>query len=262
MHSTGYTLRFIIILTAVVALVLTALREFTKEQSDKNEAVFNKKEILKAIASKLGPDGGPAVVKDFDDQTVEQIFDSKIKQLVIKNNGDVVEKDAIMAAGYKGGQATDVDMAKEKKKSEDDRMFPLFIYGEGKDAIYIMNVRGSGLWDEIWGNIAVKSDLSTIVGVSFDHKGETPGLGAEIKDNPAFPRSFTNKRLFNDAGEFTSVIVRKGGARDKNHEVDGISGATVTADGVTEMIARCINYYQPYFEKQKASSLQGYLINN
>ena len=262
MHSTGYTLRFIIILTAVVALVLTALREVTKEQSDKNEAVFNKKEILKAIASKLGPDGGPAIVKDFDDQKVEQIFDSKIKQLVVNKAGDIIDKDAIVAAGYKGGQATDVDMAKEKKKSEDNRMFPLFIYGEGKEAIYIMNVRGSGLWDEIWGNVAVKSDLSTIVGVSFDHKGETPGLGAEIKDNPAFPRSFEGKKLYNEEGEFTSVIVRKGGARDKDHEVDGISGATVTADGVTEMLERCISYYQPYFEKQEAGTLQGYLINN
>jgi len=261
MHSTGYTLRFIIILTAVVALVLTALREVTKDQSDKNEEIFNKKEILKAIAPKLGPDGGAAVVKDFNDQKVEEIFDSKIKQLAINKAGEVVDKEAIVSAGYRGGKAIDIDMAKEKKKPEDQRMFPLFIYGTGKDAVYIMNVRGSGLWDEIWGNVAVKSNYSTIVGVSFDHKGETPGLGAEIKDNPAFPRSFEGKELYNDEGEFVSVTVRKGGARDKEHEVDGISGATVTADGVTEMLERGISYYQPYFEKQEAGSLQGYLIN-
>jgi Na+-transporting NADH:ubiquinone oxidoreductase subunit C len=80
----------------------------------------------------------------------------------------------------------------------------------------------------------------------LDHKGETPGLGAEIKDNPAFPGQFIGKQIFKD-GE-VAVLVRKGGSQDKTYEVDGISGATITCDGVTEMLQRGIAYYLPYLE--------------
>ena len=89
-----------------------------------------------------------------------------------------------------------------------------------------------------------------VFGAEFGHDKETPGLGAEIKDNPTFSRNFKGKQIFKD-GEYVSVNVRKGGARDLNHEVDGISGATVTADGVSEMLYRGIKYYQPYFDRVK-----------
>ncbi len=246
MHSTGYTLRFIIILTAVVALLLTGLREVTKTQAELNETIFNKKEILKAIATRLGDD---VDVSAMSDEEVENNF-SRIEQLAVNIKGESIDAAKIMESGYKGGKAIDIDMAKEKKKNEEDRIFPLFVYGKGKDKIYILNVRGNGLWDEIWGNVAVESDFSTIVGVSFDHKGETPGLGAEIKDNPAFPKQFTGKKIRNENSDYVSVLVKKGGADKGNvHEVDGISGATVTADGVTEMLGRCIKYYEKYYEK-------------
>lgn len=246
MHSTGYTLRFIVILTSVVALLLTGLREVTKTQAELNETIFNKKEILKAIATELGEN---VEVKSMGDPEVEANF-SKIEQLAVNINGDLVDEAGIKASGYKGGKAIDIDMAKEKKKPESERIFPLFVYSKGGEKIYILNVRGNGLWDEIWGNIAVKSDFSTIVGVSFDHKGETPGLGAEIKDNPAFPNQFRGKKLRSQDNDYVSVLVKKGGADKGNvHEVDGISGATVTADGVSEMLDRCIKYYEKYYEK-------------
>ena len=88
-----------------------------------------------------------------------------------------------------------------------------------------------------------------MAGASFDHKGETPGLGAEIKDNPAFSKQFKGRKLYDADGNYTSIVVRKGGAKNKTHEVDGISGATVTADGVGEMLYRGIKYYEPYFNQ-------------
>lgn len=116
-----------------------------------------------------------------------------------------------------------------------------------------MSVRGSGLWDEIWGNIAIKDDFNSVVGVAFDHKAETPGLGAEIKDNPSFKAMFANQenplKLYNAEGEYTSVEVVKGGVKDKTYQVDAISGATVTSVGVGEMLYRGIKYYEPYFNK-------------
>jgi Na+-transporting NADH:ubiquinone oxidoreductase subunit C len=106
--------------------------------------------------------------------------------------------------------------------------------------------------------VALKSDLNTIAGATFDHKGETPGLGAEIKDNPSFAEQFEGKEIYESDGDYVSIKVRKGGARDPKHEVDGISGATVTADGVSEMLYRGLKYYQPYIDKVKQ---QSFLIN-
>ena len=174
-------------------------------------------------------------------------------QIVIDANGEELAGEMVEAAGYKGGKAENIDMAKERKKPESDRMFPLFVYEKEGEKIYILSIRGNGLWDEIWGNVALKEDLQTLVGASFDHKGETPGLGAEITDNPSFRDQFTGKKLYKD-GEYTSIIVRKGGAKDPVNEVDGISGATVTCDGVSEMLFRGVKYYSEYLQNLNSNS--------
>ncbi|HHS95124.1 MAG TPA: NADH:ubiquinone reductase (Na(+)-transporting) subunit C, partial [Phaeodactylibacter sp.] len=162
------------------------------------------------------------------------------------------------AAGYKGGRPEDIDMAKEKKKAEAERIFPIYIYNNNGKNYYIVALRGNGLWDEIWGYIALDSDLNTILGASFDHKGETPGLGAEIKDNPAFSKNFKGKKIYDERGEYVSVKVVKGGAKKGDlHGVDGISGATVTGDGVSEMLQKGMRYYEAYFKKLKKGKSMG-----
>lgn len=248
--TTRYVIIFITILTAVVALMLTGYRQFTKDNADLNEDIFNKRAILLAVQDYLGEG---LKVDDLSNQEVLDIFDKQIEQKVINMQGQEVP----------GQKAEDVDMAQERKKPESDRLLPLFIFNKDGQKYYIISVRGNGLWDEIWGNIALKSDLETIAGASFDHKGETPGLGAEIKDNPAFPGQFPGKKLYDEKGKYISVKVRKGGAVDKTHEVDGITGATITSDGVTEMLYRGIKYYEPYFNdlRQAQSTSTGMLIN-
>lgn len=238
MYSTNYIVIFILILTATVAVALTGLRQVTKSKADLNEEIFEKRAILSAVEDHL-PDGQK--VKQLSDQQVLNIF-SNIEQVTLDMSGNPVED--VMAE--------DIDMAKERKKPESERLLPLFIFEQGGEKYYIVSVRGNGLWDEIWGNIALESDLNTITGAAFDHQGETPGLGAEIKDNPNFAERFKGKKIYDD-GEYVSVTVRKGGAKDPEHEVDGISGATVTANGVTEMLHRGIKYYQPYFQTLKRS---------
>ncbi len=240
MERTGYIVLFTLAMTVLVALTLSFLFYGTKDQVAINEDVFNKRAVLSAINSHLD-----TKVDDLNDEEVLGIFDKQIEQVVLDMDGDVLD----------GVKAEKVDMAKEKKKPEADRQLPLYVYNaDGGNKFYILSVRGNGLWDEIWGNIALEQDLSTVVGASFDHKGETPGLGAEIKDNPAFARQFKGTKIFDDNGNYTSINVRKGGAKDRTHEVDGISGATVTADGVGEMLYRGIKYYQPYFNKIKSPS--------
>ncbi|MCF8317899.1 MAG: NADH:ubiquinone reductase (Na(+)-transporting) subunit C [Haliscomenobacter sp.] len=231
--SNKYIITFIIIMTVVAAVSLAGMRELTLSASTKNEEIFNKRSVLLTVNDYLGKGVN---VNNLSDEEVLTVFSKQVEQVVLNQEGEVVPN--ILAEK--------VDLAVEKKKAEADRLLPLFVFKNEKEKFYILSVRGSGLWDEIWGNIAVKSDLNTIAGVTFDHKGETPGLGAEIKDNPTFPGQFVGKQIFKD-GE-VAVLVRKGGSQDKTYEVDGISGATITCDGVTEMLQRGIAYYLPYLE--------------
>jgi len=235
MESTNYVVGFTLAMTVIVALTLSSLFYGTKDQVAENEDVFNKRAILSAISTKLDKPVG-----EFSDKEVLSLFEEKVEQKVLSMSGEEVD----------GIKAEKVDMAKEAKKPESDRQLPLFIYNGGGEKVYIVAVRGNGLWNAIWGNVALQSDFSTVVGASFDHAGETPGLGAEIKDNPAFAKQFGGKKLYKD-GEYVSVGVIKGGAKDIAHDVDGLSGATVTADGVDEMLYRGIKYYEPYFGKAK-----------
>lgn len=239
--STRYVITFVTIMTAIVAVLLTGFRQATKAQADLNEDIFNKRAILSAVEDYLGEGVTVATLSDDD---VMNIFEQQVEQVVVNASGQEIE----------GMTADDVDMAKEKKKPVANRNLPLYIYNQGGSKYYILSVRGTGLWDAIWGNIALKSDLNTIVGVTFDHAGETPGLGAEIKDNPAFPAQFKGKEIYTDNGRYVSITVRKGGARDPAHEVDGITGATVTSDGVSDMLYDGIKNYEPYFNKVKQSS--------
>ena len=236
MYSTNYIIGFIFILTATVAVGLTGLRQATFEKANQNEDIFNKRAILSAVENYLGEG---VTVKGLSDDQILEVF-AAMEQPVLDMEGNTIE----------GVSASEIDMAKEKKKPEAERRLPLYIYEHAGEKFYILSVRGNGLWDEIWGSIALKSDLNTIAGAAFDHKGETPGLGAEIKDNPSFAKQFQGKSIYKD-DEYVSVMVRKGGAKDKLVEVDGISGATVTADGVTEMLYRGIKYYEPYLESLK-----------
>ena len=235
MESTNYVVGFTLAMTVLVALTLSSLFYGTKDQVAQNADVFNKRAILSAISDKLDKP-----VSDFSDQDVLTLFEEKVEQKVLDMNGEEVS----------GIMAEKVDMAKEAKKPEADRQLPLFVYNAGGEKVYIVAVRGSGLWDAIWGNVALQSDFTTVVGASFDHAGETPGLGAEIKDNPAFAKQFGGKKIYKD-GAYVSVGVIKGGAKDIAHDVDGLSGATVTANGVDEMLYRGIKYYEPYFGKVK-----------
>jgi len=234
-------------MTTVVALVLSLLFYGLQGMVQVNEEVYNKKATLSAIKTKL-----PKDLDAMSNEEILNIFNTQIEQKVVNSQGEVLDESAVEALGYGGSTAENVDMAKEKKKPVDQRAWPIFEFSaDDGQKYYILAVRGNGLWDEIWGYLALEDDLKTVAGVAFDHKGETPGLGAEIKDSKAFQEQFKGKKIYDDQGKYTSVAVIKGGAKDPEHEVDGISGATITADGVTEMMWRGIAYYKPYLNELK-----------
>ena len=228
-----YTLVMALLSSVSLAFVVNGL----KPMHDQNEAVFKKKEILSSIKDQMGMD--PTKLSPTE---VNKIFEEKVEKVVIDASGKKVE----------GIDAETVDLAAEEKKPEKDRKYPLFIYKSDQGNIYLMAVRGNGLWDKIWGTIAIKDDFNTLVGASFGHVAETPGLGAEIKDNANFPKSFNNKKIMEN-GEYVSVKVVKGGIKRADHEVDAISGATITSTGVSNMLLKGIGVYVPYFESLKTN---------
>jgi Na+-transporting NADH:ubiquinone oxidoreductase subunit C len=189
-----------------------------------------KQNILSSVGVAIDRDGA------------EEIYGTYIKsELVLNNKGEEVE-----------GSAFDIDLGKEVKKEADAQLLPLFISEVDGKIRYIIPLRGKGLWGPIWGFISLEDDLNSVFGAVFDHKGETPGLGAEI-NRASFQDPFKGKTIF-EGEDFTSIKVIKGGAKQGDmHGVDGISGGTITSDGVTDMLEERLSMYLPYFAKIKSA---------
>ncbi len=222
-------------MVVVIAVMLSVAAISLGPYQAKNIRIEKMKNILTSVAIKA------------ETKEAEKVFTQYItKQVVLNNKGEDVSGDVT---------AFDIDLKKELDKAKtgdkDKQLFPLFVCNKEGKSFYIIPVRGKGLWGPIWGYIALEGDMSTVYGVSFGHKSETPGLGAEI-ETEKFQKEFTGKKIFDESGNFVSVKVIKGGADPTNlHGVDAVSGATITSDGVTEMFKRTLSNYIPYFKKSK-----------
>ncbi len=126
---------------------------------------------------------------------------------------------------------------------------------------YVLPLYGYGLWDNIWGYVALEKDLNTIKGVRFDHKGETPGLGARISSDEIQSR-YEGKKIYSEGGEVVSVKIMKGemggGQRSveayasEPHQVDGLSGATITGKGVNDMLKAYLDSYDKFIKETQS----------
>ena len=248
-QSNGYIITFSVILTVVLGLLLSGTSQVLGPIQKKAQDLDNKKQILGAVMA-------PEELKAMSPEEVLEYYESRIASKVVDIEGNEVEKDS------EGNSivAESVDVGKNYKKSPEDRLYPIFIYHEegNEDAAnsYILPVYGAGLWDEIWGYLALQTDLNTVEGVTFSHKGETPGLGARITENNVQAR-YQGKKIFDESGELRAVIMQKGEGKDydgEEHKVDGLSGATITANGVNDMLKNYISYYESYIEKKKSGN--------
>ena len=230
--SNNYVLTFAVIITVVAAVLLAGAATLLKPMQDANR----KKEKQENILSVVGKTG----------ENDYKQFDQLITSLVIDENGDVVE----------GVKAFDIDLAMDKRiKSKDVNhklQYPLYVFEENGKKTYILQLAGVGLWGPIWGYLALDEDGNTIKQAVFDHKGETPGLGAEINTD-AFESQFQNKLILNENNEFVSVQVTKGAkAEGEMHQVDAISGGTITSNGVSNMLKEDIQFYLTYLNKSQS----------
>ncbi len=146
--------------------------------------------------------------------------------------------------------------AGKTEKEFDPGFKTLYVYAKGgSPQAYIVPIQGLGLWDKMYGYVALEKDLKTVRGVTFYEHKETPGLGGEV-DKAWFKDQFKGKTIFNRGGEFVSITIAKGKAADRgikgdemSHYVDGISGASLTGKGVNEFMKTDLQKFVPMFKK-------------
>ena len=228
--SNRYIFIFSSVMVIIVAVLLSLAATILQPRQAKNLEIEKKRSMLESI-------GVPATRKN----SVE-LYDKYIKESFVLNyKGEQVE----------GIDAFNVVLKNEQKKPLDQQSLPVFrATPDDSEKVIILPVEGKGLWGPIYGYISLRSDMNTIYGVNFDHKGETPGLGAEI-NTTEFESMFQGKKLF-DEGKFVSVNVIKGGAAPEDlYGVDAISGGTITSKGLEKMLSDCLVKYNDYLLKNR-----------
>ena len=226
-NSNSYTFGFAILMVIVVGSLLAVASQGLKTRQEKNATDKKMMSILSAINI-------DATRENAQEMYNKYVIDSKI----------ISGKDL-------SADAFNVDIKKEfrdKNISVSDRNYPLYICEKDGDKYYIIPVVGTGLWGPIWGFVALESDFKTIYGANFDHKSETPGLGAEIK-YASYSDQYTGETISDTTGSFQPIIVVKDGSGSGiNSKVDGITGGTITSKGVEEMTTRTLEVYVNYFK--------------
>jgi len=223
-ESNTYTIVYASVMVVLVAILLSFTSESLRGIQKKNEANDKRRQILRSINVSAS------------NAETEQKYKELIKEAFIVN-----EK------GQKtDGDAFNIDAAKMLA----DRMFPVFVANVGGETKYIMSLYGAGLWGPIWGYVSVNNDGSTVFGTDFSHQGETPGLGAEIA-TPAFSSRFVGKQLFKSNVFKCIAVVKKGKTAQGQDYVDGISGGTITSNGVDQMIKQSLEGYVEFLKTIK-----------
>lgn len=237
--SNVYTVAFAAVMVVVVGSILGFLAMFFLPTIKENIRFEKQQNILYAMGVN---DNDEANVNFISTDKVEAEFKTYIKeQLVIE--GDKITQD---------DEAYLIDLKKQlaaKKKGVTPKL-PLFIGEKDGKKFYIIPMYGKGLWDAIWGFVAL-DDKMTVQGVYFDHKGETPGLGANIKQR-YFMDDFTGETVLKGS-QYAGITIAKGNNDPLNKEktdceVDALAGATITGNGVTAMIKESLNLYKEYLE--------------
>ena len=248
-ESNAFTIMFAIILVVVVGTGLSAWSNITGPNIKINQLVEKQQNILYAIGVNENGDNKNAVKFISSDKSQKEFEKYITNQIHIEGDTPIDNPNAYL-----------IDVKKEKALAKDPdykRKLPLFTAIKDGDTLYVAPIRGKGLWDAIWAYVAIDKKM-VVRGIYFDHKAETPGLGANIKQR-YFMDDFIGESLLDSDNKFKGIKVSKTNLDalniDKNdNEVNAIAGSTITGDGVTAMIRSDLGLYQPYFNK--------HIINN
>jgi len=241
-----YTVIYTTLIVVVVAAVLAFVSQSLKGNQEANEKADTISQMLTAAQFGSKADfqkmGNKAVLEKYAEQIAEaftvNIDGEKVADVDLK---EVYSPSDLKRQNYniKGGP---------NKTGEAE--LPVFVF---KNGITVVPVYGAGLWGPIWGYIAFQNDLKTIAGAYFDHDSETAGLGAKIKDDPAFQAEFCGEQAdFTTANVFD--IVKGGSPKNADgteiidNKIDAITGATMTSNGLDAAIDTWLGAYAKFFQ--------------
>ncbi len=241
-QSNLYVLAFAAVMTAVLAGVMSTTSLALKPLQDRNVELDTKKKILGAVMD---------ITTYEEPQQILDLYKQRVSSLVVDVNGNEIHED-------EAGNpliAEKIDIGKNNKINPENRYYPVFKFmGEDGEQVksYIFPMFGRGLWDWISCYIALEADLNTVRGIAFDHKQETPGLGARITEEAVYTR-YQGKKIYEN-GQLVSITMVKGEGNSglNAHQVDGMSGATMTANGVNDMLKNYLKDYKAYMDKVKS----------
>ena len=229
-NSNTYTVIYSIILVVIVAAVLAFAAMFLKPTQDANV----KKDTISQILTAATVEGEDILA------TYQQAIEAAI--LVDIDGNKVGELDIESCEVYDNS-------ALKRQTIEENKALPVYIF---KNGMTVVPCYGAGLWGPIWGYIGFDKDLKTIKAVRFGHKGETPGLGAKIADEPSFAESFVGKEV--GAGEILFEVAKPANRQTENNGVDAISGATITCQSLGRTLNMWFGFYQNYLKKNGLSA--------
>ncbi|MEX2350708.1 MAG: Na(+)-translocating NADH-quinone reductase subunit C [Flavobacteriaceae bacterium] len=240
--SNSYTFIFAILMVIVVGSLLAFVASSLKPTIVENQRYEKQQNILYAMD--VHNNEGDNDVSFISTENVGDQFNQYIKRQLVIQGGEVTEND----------EAYLIDLAREEalsKKAGYEKRLPLFIGEKDGKTYYIVPMRGKGLWDAIWGFMSLNDEF-VVQGVYFDHKAETPGLGANIKER-FFMDDFEGEHVLDESGNFQGINVAKGNndplnERKTDHQVDAIAGSTITGNGVTSMISTYLRTYLPHLK--------------
>jgi Na+-transporting NADH:ubiquinone oxidoreductase subunit C len=221
-----YTILYASVVVILVAVMLAFAAQVLGERQKRNEGIDKKRQILASLNINA------------TNRTAEDLYDKYITgSYLVDSQGEKAE-----------GDAFDAELGEILRLPEPEQRYPVFEATVDGQKKYILSMRGTGLWGPLWGFISFDDDRNTVYGASFGHEGETPGLGAEI-ENPEFSNKFIGKHFFNTDGKFVSVAIVKAGKTAHGQDyVDGISGGTITSQGVDAMLKASVGAYENFLK--------------
>lgn len=255
-NSNTYTVIYSIVLVVVVAAILAFTSQALKDRQNENVKLET---ITKVISAAAQADENFVIGED----VLAVYQQTAIAAFFVNAEGETVGEP--MNLGKEDKKAIEVVTTSELKRQNAlikkadegnaeaaaELRLPVYVFNINGKTVNVLPCYGAGLWGPIWGYLAVAEDGRTFEGAIFDHKSETPGLGAKITEEP-FYGQFHGRRLTDD-GHFGVI---KGGAKDPVHEVDAISGASITSKAVGTTVNTWVKYYLPYLDKIAAAAAE------
>ncbi|MDD7438816.1 MAG: NADH:ubiquinone reductase (Na(+)-transporting) subunit C [Bacteroidales bacterium] len=232
-NSNTYVILYSSVMVILVAVGLALTSQALKDRQSRNVDLDTMRQILRSLSMDVDP--------TLD--TSEALYSDLIKEAyLVDATGNIV-------AGSEGNSTTDpaflaaLDLAKLSTMEG----YPVFVAEIDGQKKYILGMYGAGLWGPIWGYIALNEDANTVYGVNLDHASETPGLGADIA-LPKFRERFEGKEIYKNGMLKSIAVVKPNAVVEDMDRVDGISGGTLTSNGVNNMLLDAFKRYQPYLD--------------